>query len=237
MDRSGRQGKTHPFDYTRVRIPMPNQRFSIVSRAYTSYKSHVLDHRHRFFEGSLPLDLQPNADSFASLWSLHPDEYHKILMHGRLVRTPRWQQAYGANYHYTGNTNTALPVPPILEPFREWSQRTIDDGLNGMLLNWYDGQLGHYIGPHHDSTADMVRGAPIVTISLGEERIFRLSQPQSKETRDFVAHNGTVFIMPYDTNLAWKHAVPRFARYEGRRISITIRAFYGLRRGAGGSQP
>lgn len=25
-------------------------------------------------------------------------------MHGRKVKTPRWQQAYGADYRYTGNT-------------------------------------------------------------------------------------------------------------------------------------
>ena len=93
-----------------------------------------------------------------------------------------------------------------------------------MLLNWYDGRLRHYIGPHHDSTKDMVKDAPIVTISLGEERIFRLSHPQTKR-RDFPAHDETVFIMPYEANLAWKHAVPHFARWRGRRISITIRAF------------
>jgi alkylated DNA repair dioxygenase AlkB len=173
--------------------------------------------------------LQPDADEFESLWGLHPDEYHEILMHGRLVKTPRWQQAYGADYHYTGKTNPALPVPPILEPFRDWARRTIHNGLNGILLNWYAGKLGHYIGPHHDSTTNTVRGAPVVTVSLGEERIFRLSHPKSRESRDFIASNGTVFIMPYDTNLAWKHGVPRFARYKGRRISITLRAFHSLR--------
>ena len=71
----------------------------------------------------------------------------------------------------------------------------------------------------------MVAGVPIVTISLGEGRIFRLSHPRTKQRRDFSARDGTVFVMPYETNLAWKHGVPRFARWRGRRISITIRAF------------
>ena len=60
-------------------------------------------------------------------------------------------------------------------------------------------------------------------ISLGEERIFRLGHPKTKHRRDFSARNGTVFLTPYDTNLAWKHAVPRFARWRGQRGSITIR--------------
>ena len=37
-------------------------------------------------------------------------------MHGRAVKPPRWQQAYGADYRYTGNTNRALPVPDELAP-------------------------------------------------------------------------------------------------------------------------
>jgi len=72
----------------------------------------------------------------------------------------------------------------------------------------------------------MVVGAPIVTISLGEERVFRLTHPKRKVTSDFIARDGSVFVTPYETNLAWKHAVPRFARYRGRRISITLRAFH-----------
>ena len=65
---------------------------------------------------------------------------------------------------------------------------------------------------------------PLVTVSLGEERVFRLTHPE-KAKRDFLAEAGTIFIMPYDTNEAWKHSVPRRARYRGRRISITLRAF------------
>lgn len=71
----------------------------------------------------------------------------------------------------------------------------------------------------------MVDGAPIVTISLGEERLFRVSLKNAKARRDFAASDGMVFIMLYETNLVWKHSVPRFARYKGRRISITLRAF------------
>ncbi len=42
---------------------------------------------------------------------------------------------------------------------------------------------------------------------------------------DFPAPDGTVFVMPYDTNLAWKHQVPKSAKSRGRRISVTLRAF------------
>ena len=147
------------------------------------------------------------------------------MIHGRKVKTPRWQQAYGTDYHYTGRVNQALPVPPLLEPLLIWSREAIHDRLNGLLLNWYDGELGHYIGPHHDSTKGLLPEAPIVTVSLGEERSFRLTHPETKERRDFPAPDGTVFVTLYDTNLAWKHQVPKSAKARGRRISVTVRAF------------
>ena len=192
---------------------------------YPEFEAHGLEDGHRFFIGRLPGELCPDSAGFEVLWELHPSDYHVIQMHGRPVKTARWQQAYGADYHYTGRTNAALPVPPILESLQSWARRVIDDRLNGLLLNWYDGTLGHSIGPHNDSTTNLVPGAPIVTISFGEERIFRLTHSQQKVKRDFLAEAGTVFIMPYDTNLALKHAVPRRARYRSRRISTTFRAF------------
>ena len=71
----------------------------------------------------------------------------------------------------------------------------------------------------------MVPDTPIVTVSLGAERVFRLTQPEAEGRRDFPARDGTVFVLPYATNLAWKHQVPRSARRRGRRISVTLRAF------------
>jgi len=159
------------------------------------------------------------------MWSTHPKDYHEIRIHGRLVKTPRWQQAYGVDYHYTNRTNQAIPLTPTLNQFLDWAKLTIDQNLNGVLVNWYDGKLSHYIGAHRDSRVNMVVDAPIVTISFGEPRTFRLRPWKGKGFRDFVTENGTVFIMPFETNKAWTHEVPHAAKFRGRRISITIRAF------------
>ncbi len=90
-------------------------------------------------------------------------------MFGRLVPTPRWQQAYGRDYRFTGHINSALPVRPEMEPFLRWSQATIDARLNGLLLNWYEGPLHHCIGPHRDSSAGL-------STSNGASSLFRLSR-------------------------------------------------------------
>ena len=189
------------------------------------FTRHQLDDQHCIYSGVLPNHLRLSGPAFERLWNLHPDEYHEIKMHGRLVKTPRWQQAYGADYHYTGRVNRALPVPPILQPLLDWCRAEIDGELNGILLNWYDGSRGHYMGKHRDSTKNMVNGGPIVTISFGEERKFRLRPWKQSGMKDFSARDGTVFVMPYDTNLAWTHEVPASAKRQGRRISVTLRAF------------
>jgi alkylated DNA repair dioxygenase AlkB len=94
-----------------------------------------------------------------------------------------------------------------------------------MLALWYDGSLGHYIGKHRDSTIDLIKGAPIVTISLGESRTFRMRPHKGIGFQDFVVDNGSVCVIPYATNEKWTHEVPPSRRLQGKRISLTMRAF------------
>ncbi len=172
----------------------------------------------------LPPELLPDPAGLDALWSLHPAEYHVITMHGRPVATPRWQQAYGADYHYTGRVNRAEPVTPAMAPYLAFARR-IDPRLNGLLFNWYDAAHAHYIGKHRDSTKHMIDGAPIVTISLGATRLFRLRPWRKAGMIDLEADHGSVIVIPYATNLAWTHEVPHRAGDRGRRISITLRGF------------
>ena len=190
------------------------------------FTAHDLGEGLWFLTGALPAELVWGAGRFDEVWALHPEEKHVINMPGGPVETPRWQQAYGADYHYTGRTNSALPVPLVLEPLRAWARQTIDPRLNGLLLNWYEGP-GHYIGPHHDSTVGLVVGSPIVTVSLGEERTFRLTRPETRGRRDFPTFDGAVFVTPWETNLVWRHDILKAAGRRGRRISVTLRAFAG----------
>lgn len=57
---------------------------------------HQLSDEHSLYRGVLPDELRISGPVFEELWNLHPDECHEIEMHGRPVKTPRWQQAYGA---------------------------------------------------------------------------------------------------------------------------------------------
>jgi alkylated DNA repair dioxygenase AlkB len=191
----------------------------------TDFITTALDSVHQIRIGHLSSNLILDKAEFENLWNEHPADYHKIQIHGRKVPTPRWQQAYGRDYHYTGQLNVALPLPSVLEPFLAWCQSHIDSRLNGLLLNWYDAARGHYIGKHRDSPKNMVVGCPIVTISLGATRTFRVRPWKGTGYQDFTATNGSVIVIPYETNQVYTHEVLKLAKDEGRRISITLRGF------------
>ncbi|MEZ4437195.1 MAG: alpha-ketoglutarate-dependent dioxygenase AlkB [bacterium] len=193
------------------------------------FQTHRLDDTHVVHLGALPPALRVDADAFERLWALHPADKHEIHLHGRRVETPRWQQAYGADYHYTGRTNHALPLTDEMAPLLDWCRQAIDPRLDGLLFNWYDAAAKHYIGKHRDSIKHMVEGAPIVTVSLGAPRTFRLRPYRQAGMVDLDARDGSVIVIPWATNRGWTHEVPHFARDTGRRISITARAFEAAR--------
>ena len=149
----------------------------------------------------------------------------EFMIHGRRVKQPRWQQAYGRDYHFSGTNNEALALPECLLEVQEWVREEIDVRVNGLLLNWYDGTKGHYIGKHRDSIKDLVPDAPIVTLSFGETRTFRLRPWKGSGFVDVPAENGAVVVLPYDTNLAWTHEIPKTTKAVGRRVSVTLRSF------------
>lgn len=158
-------------------------------------------------------------------WAACPAERHRVVVFGKERGCARWTQAYGADSPFSGAVSEAKEVTPWLAPLLRWARSAVDDRLNGILVNWYKGQ--DHIGEHNDETKDLIEGSPIVTVSFAEERIFRLSRGKGSErrVRDFPAPHGTVFVLPWATNLAWKHGVPKSVRYTGRRISLTFRAF------------
>lgn len=159
---------------------------------------------------------------FDQLWNLHPAERHWIKIGTKDIQVPRYQQAYGKSYSYSGNINHALPITEELNEFLNYGIQNIDNRLNGILINWYDASENHYIGPHSDSTTDLIPGTPIVTISLGDSRLFKISGSINEiiETMDRM-----VIVMPWDINKSCKHEILKTSTKQSKRISITLRAF------------
>lgn len=189
-------------------------------------RQHELDSKHNIYTGMLPSELLLPESKFEQLWNEHSQEPPKIKKFGKLVPMPRFQQAYEFDYLFSQPPSLAIPAPPLLRRYLNWIREYLDDRLNGLLVNWYDGP-SHYIGPHSDKTKQLIPGSPIVTLSFGEPRVFRLSRGRGDDHRvyDLPTAQGLIILIPWETNLAWKHSIPKSTKYQGRRISVTARAF------------
>lgn len=177
----------------------------------------------------LPASIEPrdlvSRKVFTALWKLRPSEPQKIEVMGWEVPIPRRQKAFGRDYTFSGRTSRAEPVPNLLNPFLEWGRGNVDPRANGLLVNWYDAAARERIGPHRDEIRGLVEGSPIVTISLGAPRIFRLREFRGSARLDIMMGNGSVLVLPWKTNRGWKHEVLHRADDSGCRISVTLRAF------------
>lgn len=185
-----------------------------------------LDDACKITTGTITSELIPTDSQFEELWNLHPDEHSEVVIHGKSVKVPRWDRAFGKDYPFSNQVATAHPTPDVLDVFLSWAKQNIDQRLNGLFVNWHDGALSHYHGKHRDSTNGLITGTPIVTISFGEDRVFRMRPyPKGSPMRDFALRSGDYIVIPWTTNQRWTHEIPKFARFKNRRISVTLRAF------------
>lgn len=177
--------------------------------------------------GTLPPSLQAAYD-FEALWNHHPKEFDVVKMYDRLVKTPRWTQNYLRSYWYTGVMHEAVPLPTDFQPFLDWANAKQPagnvDAYNHVLVNWYE-DGSHYIGPHSDSEKSIRPNSPILSISLGQERLFRVRDKATKKiVLEHPMKDNTFLVMGGTMQTHYTHEVPKTAKAGvGRRINITLR--------------
>lgn len=197
------------------------------------------------FSKTIPESLQIDLKSqmFDDIWNVHPKEQDIIKMYGKDVKAPRFNQMYGHSYRFSGLNHEALPFSSFphdfLSKLLEWCDEFLKnrgiafdyDWEWGILVNWYDLNENHYIGPHSDKEKDLIPNSPIFGFSYGDARNFELT-PIDKEKKDDklsieLTHNSVV-IMGGTCQKTHKHAVPKRKKKEGecgKRINFTVRMF------------
>lgn len=178
----------------------------------------------------LPSSLQ-EMYNFDDLWCLHPEEYGTVSYMGKTIKTPRWQQTYLRDYYFSGCAHKALPLPDQLQPFLEWANTIVPQSMqfNQVLVNWYaDGN--HYIGAHSDDEKQLIEFSSVLSVSLGQERIFRIRNKATNEiVVDIPMPNNTYVMMCGKIQKKYLHEVPKVAGKKGsemgKRINITFRVF------------
>jgi alkylated DNA repair dioxygenase AlkB len=185
--------------------------------------------------------------TFRELWQLHPEKRALVFVFGTMYETPRWQQAFGQAYTYSGVRHAAWPLDrhPYLIELIEWvrhdSRRYSSDGeplaYNSALVNWYeDGE--HYIAAHSDDERQLVSSAPIYSFSFGCPRTFRVKLKRSRDgvdkgdlatvdlaKVDLRMLDNTLLVMGGTMQQHYTHEVPKEKRATSARINITFRVF------------
>lgn len=179
-------------------------------------------------KGNIPIKI--SKEEYKILWTSHPKERNEIFIFNKYYKVPRWQEAYGKNYFFSGNTAIAKPITEQLKKYLNWANMNEikngrNGGLNGILVNWYqDGE--HYIGWHSDDESQLDKKAPIYTISLGSTRTFRIREKKNtKNTTDYELENNSFLIMGGEFQKYYQHQLPKRKKCKNSRISITIRKF------------
>jgi len=177
------------------------------------------------------------------LWNLRPPEKGKIVMMGKVIETPRWQQSFGLPYRFSGVLHKEKPIPNLVQKYLDYANTTdyskkFGTGFNMCLINWYENG-SHYIGYHSDEAPGATGllhsssgEAVVFSISFGQNRDFSL-QP-TKPGLDFSSlkipmPHGTVVVMGGKCQKTHKHSVPKVSGQKALqmtyRINLTFRIF------------
>jgi len=181
----------------------------------------------------------PGIEVLEEFWSFKPKKLGRIAM----GTVPRYQQAYGKGYRFSGIDHPAKVAPDIVQNYLDWANTTSyaklydEGGFNQSFVNWYDGGE-HYIGAHSDDESQ-IRVSPkgetaIVSLNFQEgpiNRIFRIKpkgEGLGRERVDIEMASGMVLVMGGRMQRTHTHQVPKATKARkqvGRRVNLTFRQF------------
>ncbi|KAF8312508.1 hypothetical protein DL93DRAFT_2206397 [Clavulina sp. PMI_390] len=151
-----------------------------------------------------------------------------LKVYGKSITQSRAIAAYsttpGLFFKYSGTVvDMHHPYPDHLMNVQRKVEDVLGLGFNHVMMNRYeDGSV--YIGRHSDTKENNV----IASLTLGAERTFvmtpaKKSQSSKVKPVKWTLGNGSLLVMQGDTQLNWKHEIPKEARVKGSRISLTFR--------------
>ncbi|XP_078681537.1 DNA oxidative demethylase ALKBH2-like [Branchiostoma floridae x Branchiostoma belcheri] len=158
----------------------------------------------------------------------------KVQIFGQFHNIPRKQVAFGdpgLSYRFSGVEVPARPWTPLIQGIRDRIQEVTGHKFNFVLVNRYkDGQ--DHMGEHRDDEKDLVRDAPIASLSLGQKRdfIFKHCDARGKNAKRAIdpvkleLEHGSLLMMNYPTNHYWYHSLPVRKKALGVRINMTFRS-------------
>jgi alkylated DNA repair dioxygenase AlkB len=156
-------------------------------------------------------------------------EQTPIKIFGKWVMQPRltaWYGNDGKQYSYSGVTLEAKSWNTELLLIKNKIQNKMNFEFNSALLNLY--RDGHdYMGWHRDNEKELGAQPVIGSVSFGSSRIFRLQHIKEKNLKvSMELRSGSYLHMQGETQIFWRHCVPKQTSCSASRINITFRHVY-----------
>ena len=154
-------------------------------------------------------------------------EWHEeqIVIFGKKHKVPRLMCWYGepdANYQYSGVNHQPIPWTPVLLEVRKKIEQYCQSDFNSVLGNLYRSGSDS-MGCHADDEKELGRNPIIASLSLGDERRFKLHHKKRKITLDIDLKNGDMLFMAGELQHHWVHSVPKTKTIKTPRINLTFR--------------
>jgi len=169
---------------------------------------------------------QPESDQLfiTLLNSLHWQE-EDIFIFSKWLKVPRLMCWYGdpdAYYQYSGVNHQPKPWTPELQSIRGKMEQQCQSTFNSVLANLYrDGKDS--MGCHADDEKELGINPTIASLSLGDERLFKMHHKKSKQTLNINLQHGDLLLMGGTCQRHWLHSVPKTKAHKTPRINLTFR--------------
>ncbi|MDD1632393.1 MAG: alpha-ketoglutarate-dependent dioxygenase AlkB, partial [Methylococcaceae bacterium] len=168
----------------------------------------------------------PDSDQlFATLETGLAWQEEAIFIFGKWVKVPRLMCWYGdpdAYYQYSGVNHQPRPWTTELQSVRAEVEQQCRCVFNSVLANLYrDGRDS--MGCHADDEKELGLNPLIASLSLGDERLFKLHHKKRKETLDIILGHGDLLVMAGTLQHHWLHSVPKTKKIKTPRINLTFR--------------
>ncbi|EDM43300.1 2OG-Fe(II) oxygenase [unidentified eubacterium SCB49] len=153
----------------------------------------------------------------------------KITLFGKTHLQPRLTALYGDEeipYSYSGIVMTPRKFSRTLHHIKTAIENHTGATFNTVLCNLYrDGKDSN--GWHSDNEKELGPDPIIVSISLGETRMFHLKNKQAPTERIKLAlTNGSLLYMGKGTQKNYKHQLAKTQKQITPRINLTFRRLY-----------
>lgn len=148
-----------------------------------------------------------------------------IIIAGRHIKVPRlmcWYGDEGAAYRYSGVSHQPLPWTNTLLELKQRIEGDCGQHFNSVLGNLYrNGQDS--MGWHADKEKELGENPFIASLSLGEERLFKIRHNKTDATVDLTLANGSLLLMGGSLQHHWRHCLPKMRAAKSARINLTFR--------------